>query len=172
MGGRLFYLHLARGLRALQLNSLINGPFAKANRFPSPSTVFFKRRVAMADEPNAAAASTGLSDNAAGAIAYLTVIPAIIFLIVEPYNKNSFVRFNSWQCIFLCCAAIVLDIAFGILLGIITMMFPLAFFGVFLWPIVNLFWLVVVVLCAVNAYQGKRFKLPIIGALAEKQAGA
>ena len=48
----------------------------------------------MADEPNTVAASTGLSDNAAGALAYLTVIPAIIFLIVEPYNKNSFVRFN------------------------------------------------------------------------------
>jgi uncharacterized membrane protein len=52
------------------------------------------------------------------------------------------------------------------------MMFPLAFFGVFLWPIVNLFWLAVVIICIVNAYQGKRFKLPFIGALAEKQAGA
>jgi uncharacterized membrane protein len=126
----------------------------------------------MADEPNAAAASTGLTDNAAGAIAYLTVIPAIIFLIVEPYNKNSFVRFNSWQCIFLCVAAIVIDIALGILLGIVTLMFPLAIFAGFLWPLVSLFWVAVLVVCAVNAFQGKRFKLPIIGALAEKQAGA
>jgi len=126
----------------------------------------------MADEPNTAATSSGLSDNSAGALAYLTIIPAIIFLLVEPYNKNSFIRFHSFQCIFLCCAAIVLDIAFGILLAIVTMMMPLAFFGVFLWPIVNLFWLAVVILCIVNAYQGKRFKLPIIGALAEKQAGA
>ncbi|HEY1803254.1 MAG TPA: hypothetical protein VGG45_02125 [Terracidiphilus sp.] len=126
----------------------------------------------MADEPNAAAATSGLSDNAAGTLAYLTVIPAIIFLIVEPFNKNSFVRFHSWQCIFLCLSAIVLDIGFGILLAILTMMMPLAFFGLFLWPIVNLFWLAVVILCMVNAYQGKRFKLPIIGALAEKQAGA
>ena len=126
----------------------------------------------MADEPNTVAASTGLSDNAAGALAYLTVIPAIIFLIVEPYNKNSFVRFNSWQCIFLCCAAIVIDIALGILLGIVTIMFPLAIFAGFLWPLVSLFWIAVCVVCAVNAYQGKRFKLPIIGAIAEKQAGA
>jgi len=126
----------------------------------------------MADEPNAAAATSGLSDNAAGALAYLTVVPAIIFLIVEPFNKNSYVRFHSWQCIFLCLSAVVLDIAFGILLAIVTMMMPLAFFGLFLWPIVNLFWLAVVILCMVNAYQGKRFKLPIIGALAEKQAGA
>ena len=107
-----------------------------------------------------------------GALAYLTIIPAIIFLLVEPYNKSSFIRFHSFQCIFLCCAAIVLDIGFGIVLAIVTMMMPLAFFGVFLWPIVNLFWLAVVVLCMVNAYQGKRFKLPIIGDLAAKQAGA
>jgi len=126
----------------------------------------------MADEPNTTAANSGLSDNAAGAIAYLTVIPAIVFLVVEPFNRKSFVRFHSFQCIFLCVAAIVLDIAFGILLAIITMMMPLAFFGVFLWPLVNLFWLAVIVICAVNAYQGKRFKLPIIGNLAEKQAGA
>ena len=126
----------------------------------------------MADEPNITAASSGLSDNAAGAIAYLTVIPAIVFLVVEPFNKKSFVRFHSFQCIFLCVAAVVLDIAFGILLTIVTMMMPLAFFGVFLWPLVNLFWLAVVVICIVNAYQGKRFKLPIIGNLAEKQAGA
>jgi uncharacterized membrane protein len=126
----------------------------------------------MADEPNTIATNSGLSDNAAGAIAYLTVIPAIVFLVVEPFNKRSFVRFHSFQCIFLCVAAIVLDIAFGILLAIVTMMMPLAFFGVFLWPLVNLFWLAVIVICIVNAYQGKRFKLPIIGDLAEKQAGA
>ena len=104
--------------------------------------------------------------------AYLTIIPAIVFLVVEPFNKNSYVRFHSFQCIFLCVSAIMLDIAFGIVLTIVTMMFPLAFFGVFLWPIVNLFWLAVVIICIVNAYQGKRFKLPIIGNLAEKQAGA
>lgn len=126
----------------------------------------------MANEPNITAANSGLPDNAAGAIAYLTIIPAIVFLVVEPYNKNSYVRFHSFQCIFLCVAAIVLDIAFGIVLTIVTMMFPLAFFGVFLWPIVNLFWLAVIIICIVNAYQGKRFKLPIIGNLAEKQAGA
>jgi uncharacterized membrane protein len=126
----------------------------------------------MADEPNTAAAGTGLSDNIAGAIAYITIIPAIIFLIVEPYNKNSFVRFNSWQCIFLFLAAVVVDIALDILLGIFTMMFPFTLFGFYLWRLLSLFWLCVIVFCAYNAYQGKRFKLPLIGDLAEKQAGA
>ena len=126
----------------------------------------------MADEPNSAAAGTGLTDNVAGAIAYITIIPAIIFLIVEPYNKNSFVRFNSWQCIFLCLAAFVLDIAIGIVLGIVSMMFPYTLLGFYLWRLVSLFWLAVLVFCAYNAYQGKRYKLPFIGDLAEKQAGA
>ncbi len=52
------------------------------------------------------AAQSGLSDTAAGALAYVTIIPAIVFLLVEPYNKNSFVRFHAWQCIFLGITAI------------------------------------------------------------------
>ena len=43
----------------------------------------------------------GLSETAAGAIAYITIIPAIIFLVMEPYNRSSFIRFHSWQSIFL-----------------------------------------------------------------------
>ena len=84
---------------------------------------------------------SGLSDNAAGALAYLTVIPAIIFLIVEPFNKNSYVRFHSWQCIFLCLSAVVLENGFAFCWRLSPTMMPLAFFGLFLWPIVNLFWM-------------------------------
>ena len=52
---------------------------------------------------------SGLSNNAAGALAYVTIIPAIIFLIIEPYNRNSFVRFHAWQSIFLGIAAFAID---------------------------------------------------------------
>lgn len=114
---------------------------------------------------------SGLSDNAAGAIAYLTIIPAIIFLVVEPYNKNSFVKFHSLQCLYLCAVAIAVDIVFGVGLMIITFVFPLAFLAAFLWPLLMLFWLAVVVLCIVMASQGKRFQLPLIGPFAAKQAG-
>ena len=44
---------------------------------------------------------SGLTDNAAGAIAYITFIPAIIFLAIPPYNTSPFVRFHAWQSIFL-----------------------------------------------------------------------
>jgi uncharacterized membrane protein len=116
---------------------------------------------------------SGLSDNAAGAIAYLTIIPAIIFLLIEPYNKNSFVRFHSFQCIFLCVAAIIVDIAFGILLAICAFLSPmLALVGTFCLWLLSFFWLGVVILCIVKAAQGARFQLPVVGPFAAKQAGA
>ena len=40
-----------------------------------------------------------LTENLAGALAYLTFIPAVVFLVVEPYKKNRFVRFHSVQCL-------------------------------------------------------------------------
>ena len=45
-------------------------------------------------------ASAGLTDNVAGALAYVTIIPAIVFLILEPYNRKRSIRFHSFQCIF------------------------------------------------------------------------
>jgi uncharacterized membrane protein len=116
---------------------------------------------------------SGLSDNAAGAIAYITIIPAIIFLLVDPYNKNSYVRFHSFQCLFLCVAAIVIDIAFGIVLMIAAFVAPmLALMGSLAMWLLSFFWLGVVVLCIIKASQGARFQLPLIGPFAAKQAGA
>src|ERR1035441_4827570 len=43
--------------------------------------------------PPPAEASSGLSTNSAAALAYVTIIPAIIFLIVDPYKKIPLVRF-------------------------------------------------------------------------------
>jgi uncharacterized membrane protein len=114
---------------------------------------------------------SGLSDNAAAAIAYLTIIPAIIFLVIEPYNKNAFVKFHSLQCLYLCAVAIAVDIVFAIGLMIITFIFPLAFLAGLLWPLLMLFWLGLVILCIVKASQGSRFQLPLIGPFAAKQAG-
>jgi uncharacterized membrane protein len=119
-------------------------------------------------EPNVSGAASGLSDNAAGAIAYLTIIPAIIFLIVAPYNKNSYVRFHSWQSIFLGITAFVIDIVLGVVLASTFIFAP--FLHMALWPLINLFWLLVWLVCVISAAQGKRFKLPLIGSLAEQQA--
>ena len=111
---------------------------------------------------------SGLSDNAAGGLAYITVIPAIIFLILEPYNRSSFVRFHAWQCIFLTIGCVVVDVALSFLLH-------LPFFGfmtLLIWPLVGLAFFIVWILALIKAFGGQRFKLPIIGDLAEKQANS
>lgn len=106
-------------------------------------------------------AQAGLSNNAAGALAYVTIIPAIVFLVVEPYNKNSFVRFHAWQSIFLGIAAVAIQIVLTVI----------PFVGWILLPIVMLGFLIVWIMVLVKASRGERFKLPLIGKFAEQQAG-
>jgi uncharacterized membrane protein len=121
----------------------------------------------MADS-NAAGGASGLSDNAAGAIAYLTFIPAVFFLVMEPYNRSSNVRFHAWQSILLCVAAVAVDLVLGFVLVFALMFSP--FLHLAAWRVIELFWLAVWLVCVVSAAQGKRFKLPVIGNLAEQQA--
>jgi len=62
---------------------------------------------------------TGLSDNAASGLAYITFIPAIIFLVTAPFNQKPIVRFHSWQSIFLTIAWFVVHVAL-LIVGRIT----------------------------------------------------
>jgi uncharacterized membrane protein len=124
--------------------------------------------------PAAAAASAdpapvaGLADNVAGLLAYITIIPAIIFLVIEPFNRNRFVRFHAFQCLFTAAACFVL----GIALSIIGFIPGVNLLLLFLAPIVWIGVFILIILCMVRAYQGQKFKLPIIGDMAEKQANA
>lgn len=116
----------------------------------------------------ASPASGGMTDNTAGMLAYITIIPAIIFLVMEPYNKNKFVRFHAWQNIFFAIALTVLWIG----LAIIGMIPIIGWLTIVLWPLVGLAALVVWILLLIKANKGEKWKLPIIGDLAEKQANA
>lgn len=123
-----------------------------------------------AGQPAAApvAGASGLTDNVAGMLAYVTIIPAIIFLVIEPYNKNRFIRFHSFQCIFAAIAWTILWIA----LGIVGQIPVLGWATFLLWPLIGLGGLILWILLLLKAYQGQRFKLPVIGDMAEKQANA
>jgi uncharacterized membrane protein len=114
-----------------------------------------------------AASGGGITDNVAGMLCYILIV-AIIFLLIEPYNKSRFVRFHAFQCIFLCLAWIAL----GIGLSIIGMIPVLGWATVLLWPLTGLAGLVLWIILFIKAYQGQMFKLPIVGDLAMKQAGA
>jgi len=109
-----------------------------------------------------------LTDNVAGALAYVTIIPAILFLVLEPYNRKRFIRFHAFQSIFFGIAWFVL----WVILGIIG---HIPFFGwatFLIWPLIGLAGLIVWLLLVFKAYQGQMFKLPMIGDMAEQQAGA
>jgi uncharacterized membrane protein len=114
------------------------------------------------------ASQSGLSENAASGLAYVTIIPAIIFLIIEPFNRNRVVRFHCWQSIFLTIGIIVIDVALAILGR-----FPfIGWTTLFMFPLVGLAFFILWIIVLINAFNGKRFKLPVVGDLAEKQANS
>jgi len=119
--------------------------------------------------PEPPTAQSGLSDNAAGALAYL-FIPAIVFLVMEPYNKKSFVRFHSMQSILLAVASFVIMIVIGIGMGVLSFFLPW-FVRSLMFSLIDLAWLVLGLFLIFSAFKGNRVKLPIIGDIAEKQAG-
>ena len=110
----------------------------------------------------------GMSDNVAGMLAYVTIIPAIIFLVMEPYNKNRFVRFHAFQCLFFTVAWFVLWIA----LNIVAHIPILGWLTILIWPLVGLAGLIIWIILLLKANGGQMYKLPVIGDMAEKQANA
>ena len=124
-----------------------------------------------AAEP-AAVATGGLSDHILGALAYLTFIPAIIFLLVEPLKRNRFIRFHSFQCIFLWAAGLLLAIPLKLAFLVLLLIPMLGQLIVLLTSMVlSLGCLILAIVLLVKALQGEMFKLPFIGDQAEKQAG-
>lgn len=117
--------------------------------------------------------STGMTDNVAGALAYLFApFGGILFLVLEPYNKHPFVRFHAFQSIFFGVAAIAFRIALVMVVGMLF-----AFGGALFSLMWGLIWIVqlglfgVWILVVYKAYNKEEYKLPIIGDLAAKQAG-
>ena len=120
----------------------------------------------------AAAAGTGLTPNVAGALAYsLGIFTGILFLVLEPYRRDRFVRFHAMQSILYFVAAVAFNILWSIMVGIllsisgwiaviafpIRMLISLGLFGLWLFLMFQ-------------AYNQREFSIPIIGPLAEQQA--
>lgn len=115
----------------------------------------------MAEEKQpAASAGSGLPENVAGALAYsLGPVTGVLFLVLE--KKNKFVRFHAMQSL----------ITFGGLFIVDRVLRTMFFWGWSLWGIVNLAELLLWIILMVKAYQGETYKLPYVGAIAERQAG-
>lgn len=122
----------------------------------------------------ASAPAAGLQPTMAAALSYFAgFITGIIFLIIDPFKADRFVRFHAFQSIFFNIAWIGLWIAWmivGLVLGAITK-------GLFFFIQMPIDLLIMVggfclwAYLMYSAYQGKTFRLPVIGAIAAKQAG-
>ncbi len=112
-------------------------------------------------------AASGLQPNLAALFSYvLGFITGIIFLMIEPYKRDKFVRFHAFQSIFFSLAYFVVWIS----LGIIDVALPHFLVWMILWPIIALGFFVLWLVLLFKAYNNERFKLPVIGDMAEKYA--
>lgn len=112
-------------------------------------------------------------ENVAGALAYISPFPAIIFLLMDPYRRNRFVRFHSLQCLFLWLGMFVVAAVMRLAEPVIFLVPNLGYLLFLLIAMVTglaavILWFVLVI----KALQGEAFKLPIAGDLAERQATA
>lgn len=123
----------------------------------------------MIDAPAALGRVGFLSENVAGALAYVTFIPPIIFLWRNPFRQNHFVRFHSLQSIFLVLAGVVVAIALRLAFFVLSLLPKI---GLLLASLVVLLaaiaWFILWLVTLVKALQGELFKLPVIGGLAER----
>lgn len=114
----------------------------------------------------------GLTDNVAGALCYLGwVVTGVIFLVVAPYNQSKFIRFHAFQSIGAFAVLFIFQFAFGILIRLLAHMIP--FLSLLLLPVGLLLWLLWPlswIFLMYKAYNNEKFKLPVIGELAENQA--
>jgi len=114
----------------------------------------------------AAPSAAGLTENVASALCYaLGLVTGILFLVLAPYNQNRNIRFHAFQSIFFHLASIVIWIAIGFLSFISYGMM------IFIRPVIGLGFFVLWLLLVIRAYQGQKLVLPIIGPIADQQAG-
>ncbi len=122
--------------------------------------------------PTAAAGpvSTGLSSNVAAALSYF-FITGIIFLLMDQFKQDKFVRFHSFQAV-----------AYGVIVTVFWIIWNNVLFGGilslgFLWSLITLvntliglailaYWLFLMY----KAYNNETYKIPVIGDWASKQA--
>jgi uncharacterized membrane protein len=108
---------------------------------------------------NAEKSSTGLDVNLAAALSYLLwFITGIAFLVLEKDSK--FVRFHAMQS----------TIAFGALWVLSVVLWGIPIFGwlanLLLLPVSLILWLFMMF----KAYNGEKFKLPVVGDMADQKS--
>lgn len=125
---------------------------------------------------NAAApalAQASLSPNVAGLLAYVFgLVTGIVFLLLDTYKNDGFVRFHAFQSIFFTGLWIAGGIVWNILWALVASVSGwLALIGGFVSLLVVMggffYWMFLMY----KAYKGQRYMIPVIGRIAAQQAG-
>lgn len=131
--------------------------------------------------PGASKSSSGLEPNIAAALSYIWIVGVIFYLLEK---ENRFIRFHAMQSILFGIANSILMVVLLVVGFVLTFAFGIGgamvggglgtLVSMLVWLIWLLFWLIGIALfatlifAAVKAYQGQKFKLPIIGNMADK----
>lgn len=113
-----------------------------------------------APEPASAGGTVGgIDGKLAAALSYLWIV-AIVFLVLEPYNRDRFVRFHAFQALFLGIAGMIVNFVLG----------AIPVLGWALLPFWGIAVIALAIIGAVKAYQGQTWEIPVIGPIARQQA--
>ncbi|MBU0591873.1 DUF4870 domain-containing protein [Candidatus Micrarchaeota archaeon] len=127
------------------------------------------------DDSPKTGSSAGMTDDSKlfGALAYLlTFITGIVMLFVK--KEDAYVKFHAMQSILLGVAMIVVNIIMAVVGGVATLIpgigWIVALVVGLVSGVISLGFLILWLLLMWKAYKGEKWKLPIIGAQAEKLA--
>lgn len=117
---------------------------------------------------------TGLAPNVAGALSYVFgPVTGIVFVLLE---RDRFVRFHAFQSILLAVAWVVFWVGFSVIEALLRFTPGLgllvALIGLLLGLVLGLGAFILWIVLIIRAYQGHRWKLPVIGDMAERYAAS
>ena len=122
----------------------------------------------------AGGAPAAMDSNVAAFLSYIFgFITGVIFLVIDQYRNDNFVRFHAFQSIFFNVAVIAFWIAWtamSMMLGVVSSVIITIMmwgFGFMIYFGVLAYWIFLMY----KAYNNERYMIPFIGELAAKQAG-
>jgi len=117
---------------------------------------------------------TAMPSNVAGLLTYILLfITGIIFLVIEPYKNDKFVRFHAFQSIFFNVVLVVFWFAYTLLASILgfvslgLLSAAMVLVGLVITLAILAYWIFLMY----KAYKRELYKIPFIGDLAARQVG-
>ena len=142
---------------------------------PDVTAATVERSVAVAVmPPPRETGSKTMDTNIVAALTYLAgFMTGMLFLVLDPYKSNSFIRFHAFQSIFFNVSWVGFWIV-GMILSAVLTPLTAGVFGLIALPLILVFIFAgcgIWIFLMYQAYQQKLFRLPIVGKFAAEHAG-